>query len=74
MPAAKINIGNVEITSLSDGILEFDLCNFFPEIPAESWDGYRQHLTEEQHVRFNLACFLIRSYVHTIIVDTGLGP
>ena len=74
MPAAKINIGNVEITSLSDGVLEFDLCNFFPEIPVESWDGYKQHLTEEQHVRFNLACFLIRSDGHTIIVDTGLGP
>ena len=30
MAGNKITIGNVEITSLSDGILEFDLCNFFP--------------------------------------------
>ena len=74
MPAAKINIGNVEIISLSDGVLEFDLCNFFPEIPAENWEGYHEYLTQEHHVRFNLACFLIRSDGQTIIVDTGLGP
>ena len=74
MPANKITIGNVEITSLSDGILEFDLCNFFPDIPSEHWSPYREHLTPEQHVRFNLACFLIRSGGRNIIVDTGLGP
>ncbi|MCH8282004.1 MAG: MBL fold metallo-hydrolase [Chloroflexi bacterium] len=73
MPSAKINIGNVEITSLSDGALEFDLCNFFPEIPSESWSGYEQYLTPERHVRFNLACFLVRSEGRTILVDTGLG-
>ena len=74
MPAKKINIGNVEITSLSDGILEFDLCNFFPEIPAEDWQPYHDYLTADEHVRFNLACFLIRSDGQTIAVDTGLGP
>jgi glyoxylase-like metal-dependent hydrolase (beta-lactamase superfamily II) len=74
MPAKKINIGNVEISSLSDGVLEFDLCNFFPEIPAEDWQPYHDHLTSDEHVRFNLACFLIRSDGQTIAVDTGLGP
>ena len=34
MASDKLTIGNVEITSLSDGILEFDLCNFFPDIPG----------------------------------------
>ena len=33
MPDNKITIGNVEITSLSDGVLEFDLCNFLPSVP-----------------------------------------
>ena len=74
MSAKKINIGDVEITSLSDGVLEFDICNFFPEIPAYDWEGYHHLLTEDQHVRFNLACFLIRSDGQTIAVDTGLGP
>ena len=39
MASDKLTIGNVEITSLSDGILEFDLCNFFPDIPEDDWKG-----------------------------------
>ncbi len=74
MAGNKITVGNVEITSLSDGVLEFDLCNFFPEIPAENWGPYQQHLNAEQHVSLNLACFLVRSDGRNIVVDTGLGP
>lgn len=74
MAASKMTIGNVEITSLSDGLLEFDLCNFFPEIPSENWTPYEEYLTPERHVRMNLACFLVRSSGRSIIVDTGLGP
>lgn len=69
-----IRVGNVEIMSLSDGLLEFDLCNFFPTIPQENWQQYTDHLTEEHHVRFNLGSFLVRSEGRTILVDTGLGP
>ena len=74
MPSPKITIGNVEIISLSDGVLEFDLCNFFPDLPAETWEPYHEHLTPEHHLSFNLACFLVRSQGHTIAVDTGMGP
>lgn len=74
MTAQKMMVGNVEITSLSDGAMEFDLCNFFPAISAENWLPYPEHLTPEHRVRFNLACFLVRSEGHTILVDTGLGP
>lgn len=69
-----IRVGNVEIMSLSDGLLEFDLCNFFPTIPQENWQQYTDHLTEEHHVRFNLGSFLVRSEGRTVLVDTGLGP
>lgn len=69
-----IRIGNVEVMSLSDGMLEFDLCNFFPTIPNEHWDPYASHLTGEQKVRFNLGSFLVRADGRTILVDTGLGP
>jgi glyoxylase-like metal-dependent hydrolase (beta-lactamase superfamily II) len=70
----KIRIGNVEILSLSDGVLEFDLCNFFPTIPQEQWQPYENHLTVEHHVQFNLGSFLVRSDGRTISVDTGIGP
>jgi glyoxylase-like metal-dependent hydrolase (beta-lactamase superfamily II) len=69
-----IRVGNVEIMHLSDGMLEFDLCNFFPTIPGEDWRGYESHLTEEHKVRFNLGSYLIRSGGRTVLVDTGLGP
>jgi glyoxylase-like metal-dependent hydrolase (beta-lactamase superfamily II) len=69
-----IRVGDVEILSLSDGMLEFDLCNFFPTIPQEHWHPYTSHLTAEQKVRFNLGSFLVRADGRTILVDTGLGP
>jgi len=69
-----IRVGNVEITSLSDGTIDFDLCNFFPTIPQDDWNPYESHLTEEHKVRFNLGSYLIRSDGRTILVDTGLGP
>ena len=61
MAASKITIGNVEIASLSDGLLEFDICNFFPDIPASEWEPFHDHLTPDRKVSFNLACFLVRS-------------
>ena len=74
MPNNKLTIGNVEITSLSDGVLAFDLCNFFPDIPQANWTGHEHHLSPEGGVSFNLACFLIWSEGQLIAVDTGMGP
>jgi glyoxylase-like metal-dependent hydrolase (beta-lactamase superfamily II) len=74
MASNVIRVGNVEIMQLSDGMLEFDLCNFFPTIPGEDWRGYESHLTHEHKVRFNLGSYLIRSGGRNILVDTGLGP
>ena len=73
MAASKITIGNVEIASLSDGLLEFDICNFFPDIPASEWEPFHDHLTPDRKVSFNLACFLVRSEGKNIAIDTGLG-
>src|SRR5215813_2038686 len=73
MASDTIRVGNVEILHLSDGMLEFDLCNFFPTIPEAEWGPYEQHLHDHK-VRFNLGSYLIRSEGRTILVDTGLGP
>jgi glyoxylase-like metal-dependent hydrolase (beta-lactamase superfamily II) len=74
MASEKVTIGNVEITSFSDGTLDFDLCDFYPSIPADSWRPYEDDLTPEHGVRFNLGSFLVRSDGRTILVDTGMGP
>ncbi len=36
MAQKRISVGNVEILSLSDGMIEFDLCNFFSNGPART--------------------------------------
>ena len=73
MTTNTLRIGRVEILALSDGVLEFDLCNFFPSIPDAEWQPYEAHL-HDHRVRFNLGSYLIRSEGRTILVDTGLGP
>src|SRR2546427_5320333 len=70
----SIRVGDVEIMALSDGTLEFDLCNFFPTIPADDWRQYASHLTEGHKVRFNLGSYLIPSAGRTGLAATGLGP
>lgn len=73
MASNVIRVGDIEITQLSDGMLEFDLCNFFPTIPENEWTEYESHLHEHK-VRFNLGSYLIRAGGRTILIDTGLGP
>jgi len=73
MASNVIRVGDVEVMMLSDGMLEFDLCNFFPTIPEANWTAYESHLHEHK-VRFNLGSYLIRGGGRTILIDTGLGP
>jgi glyoxylase-like metal-dependent hydrolase (beta-lactamase superfamily II) len=70
----NITVGNVEITSLSDGHLNFDPCAFFPSIDAGEWGPYPEALTGEHRVDLNIGSFLVRSDGRTILVDTGMGP
>ena len=72
--ADTITVGEVQVTSLSDGFLEFDLCNFYPSLPEEDWQPYREYLTSEHRVHLELASYLLRSEGRTILVDTGMGP
>ena len=37
----RVVAGNVEITSLSDGMLTFDSREFYPSVPEEAWEPYR---------------------------------
>ena len=43
MPENKVTVGDIEITSLSDGLLAFDLCNFFPDIPEINWEPFGRY-------------------------------
>lgn len=73
MPDYTTRVGNVEILALSDGSIRFTPDDFFPSVPAEAWDPYREYFTPEGEMIMNLGCFLLRSEGKTILIDTGLG-
>lgn len=73
MPDYITRVGNVEILALSDGSIRFAPDDFFPSVPAEAWDPYREYFTPEGEMIMNLGCFLLRSEGKTILIDTGLG-
>ena len=73
MTTHTISVGNVEITSLSDGYIRFPTSNFFPSVPAERWEEYRGELTAEGKLELNVGSFLVRSEGSVILVDTGIG-
>ena len=74
MPDDRVTIGRVEVISVSDGVLEFDLCNFYPSISTEDWGPYENDIPPDHRLTLNMASYLVRSDGLTILVDTGLGP
>ena len=63
MPNDKLTIGDVEITSLSDGVLAFDLCNFFPDIAKEDWKGQEDHFSAEGGVSLSFGKLILPEFV-----------
>ena len=74
MSVDKVNIGNVQITSVSDGRVEILPSEFFPTVAADAWEPYRDQLTPDGKIVLNIGSFLLRSDGKTVLVDTGLGP
>ena len=74
MAGEIINIGNVQIVALSDADLAFPPGDFFPTVPAETWNAHREYLGADGNLHPNAGCFVVRSSGQTIMLDTGYGP
>ena len=74
MSSDVVTVGNVAITSLSDGTRNMDSCVFFPTVTSGEWRPYEDALSPEHQFDINLGSYLVRSDGHTILVDTGMGP
>lgn len=81
MTSGKITIGNVEVTSLSDAMVDnypITLDELFPSVSDEDWEPYRERYPEvfggRNVWRVEIFCFLLRSQGRTVLVDTGIGP
>ncbi len=70
----RIRVGNVEILAFVDiGPAPRDPAMVFPDVPAESWDAYKDTMTPDGQLPFQMGFFALRSGGQTMLVDTGLG-
>ena len=67
-----MQIGDVEINLVSDGVAWFDGGGAFGLVPRVRWEKLLPP-DELNRVPLGLHCLLIRSHDKTILVDTGLG-
>ena len=76
MNIQKINVGNVNILSISDCLMAVDACDFFPHKTVDAFQQFEGQVDDDCQVNggINVACFLIESQGRRILVDAGLGP
>ena len=78
MASSKVTVGNVEIVSLLDAIMDFPFDAFFPAVPAQAFEPYRQAYGDswapDGRCRTNAQCYALRSEGRSILIDTGVGP
>lgn len=77
MPDDVLDVGDIRITSLSDGRVVFDPRITFPETPLHHWEQYYDIFPEyfsKPYFLLNLGVFLMRSGDKTLVADTGFGP
>ena len=73
MPGDKINIGSVELVSLSDGNGDREPTWVFPDSSMDIWRSeYGQLLDAEEHLHPRYGSVAVRSGGKLILVDTGL--
>src|SRR6266545_877172 len=75
-----IHIGNVDIVSITDAVIDhpLGLDHIFPDVTPADWEPYRQRYPlafgGSNIWRVQFGGYLVRSQGRTILVDTGLGP
>ena len=71
MPLVKF--GDISIDTASDGHLDLNLAELFPDVPRGEWAAYPEAIVGDA-LRCPLTSYLVRAPGATILVDTGLGP
>lgn len=78
MASSKVTVGNAEIVALLDAVMDFPFDAFFPAVPAEAFEPYRQAYGDswapDGRFRTYAQCYAVRSQGRTILIDTGVGP
>ncbi|HEV8575210.1 MAG TPA: MBL fold metallo-hydrolase [Dehalococcoidia bacterium] len=77
MTSPKITVGNVEIISLVDMVMEVPWQVFFPQQSESAFEAYHDLYpgsVSDGKFRAQVGCYVIRSQGRTILCDTGVGP
>lgn len=77
MPGHKITVGNCEIISLVDAPMQFPWNIFFPDVPQDVRESYRDIYPPcygDRGFCTDAGAFAVRSSGKTVLVDTGIGP
>ncbi len=69
-----MRIGEIEITPVSDGYFQFPPHIFFPGSEPDAWEPFKDLLTPEGFLRFEIGGFLVQTGDRKILVDLGQGP
>ncbi len=74
MSTNRVTVGNVEIISVTDGMMPAHPSFLFSGVPPEMYQATLSgELTTEGTLPIKRGSFLVRSSGHTILVDTGIG-
>ncbi len=72
--STSITVGNVEILAFVDiGPAPREPAMVFPDVPADAWGPYKDTMTPDGLLPFQMGFFAVRSGGQTMLVDTGLG-
>ena len=69
----RATVGNAEIIAIQDSWASVPPAMFYPDVPADAWDDYREFLDDHGNLTLNLGAWLVASEGRVILVDTGIG-
>jgi glyoxylase-like metal-dependent hydrolase (beta-lactamase superfamily II) len=72
-PGERLEMGEFEVTRLTDGTFLVDGGAMFGVVPRTLWEK-RAAPDRENRIALSLNCYLIRGRGTTILVETGVGP
>jgi glyoxylase-like metal-dependent hydrolase (beta-lactamase superfamily II) len=69
-----VQVGELEILPLHDGVARFPISDPFLGMPPEAWAPHRQFLTADDELELALGGFLLHTGGRVVVIDCGVGP
>lgn len=69
---ARLELGNFELTAVTDGIYHLDGGTFFGVVPKVMWER-KVKADEKNRIPAGLNSIVVRTGDHTVLIETGIG-